>query len=329
MISMIFRRRQRRFQGRLGVLLAIGLGALPLVAEPSPAAAVSSNIKLDADDLSHPLMLDQNGNSVAMPTRGHSVVLASGVTPSYVAYTVDGDDSLPKNFPAVHTGSASTGQNTGPLHFNAVMQQRLDAELAQYGQTSVHTPTTTYLVRPLAPMFTPLGGTADTSGATVWLANQAKPTPHKPTTTAPSSATATTTKTTTSTSTSQPQAQVLVPSTAGTASGSLLKDLANLFTMKSGKLVNFTTGNLDNLKHDFNTSLNLSLSPPRNVAPHPTTAHPLVTAAETLVGVPTTGGNGSVQPTPIPEPSTLAFFGLAMGAWGMRWQHARKKCLQR
>jgi hypothetical protein len=36
-----------------------------------------------------------------------------------------------------------------------------------------------------------------------------------------------------------------------------------------------------------------------------------------------------VQPTLIPEPSTLALFGLAMGAWGMRWQFARKKCLKR
>ena len=125
----------------------------------------------------------------------------------------------------------------------------------------------------------------------------------------------------------------MAPSTTGATSGSLLKDLAKLFTFKSGKLVNFTTGNLDNLKHDLTGSLNLGLSPPKNVAPHPAAAHPVVTAAETLVGVPTAGGNGngngSVQPTPIPEPSTLAFFGLVMGAWGMRWQFARKKCLRR
>ena len=126
------------------------LRALPLGPQRSPAAAVASNIKLDADDLRHPLMLDQNGNRVAMPTRGHPVVLASGVTPSYVAYTLDGDGSLPKNFPTVSTGAARAGQTTGPLHFNAVMQQKLDAELAQYGQTSVRTPTATYLVKPLA-----------------------------------------------------------------------------------------------------------------------------------------------------------------------------------
>ena len=329
MIPMIFRRRRRhcRFQGRLGIVLAIGFCTLPLVPQRSPAAAVASNIKLDADDLSHPLMLDQNGNRVAMPTRGHPVVLASGVTPSYVAYTVDGDDSLPKNFPTLSTGAARAGQTTGPLHFNAVMQQKLDAELAQYGETSVRTPTATYLVKPLAPMFTPLAGTSDTTGATVWLANQAKATPHKQATTAASSpAAAPYTTTTTSTSATQAQAQVLAPSTNGATSSSLLKDLAKLFTFRSGKLVNFTTGNLDNLKHDLTGNLNLGLSPPKNVAPHPAAANPLVTAAETLVGVPTAGGNGSgsVQPTPIPEPSTLAFFGLVIGAWGMRRQLARK-----
>ncbi len=326
MIPMIFRRR-RPFEGRLGIVLAIGFSALPLAPRRLPAAAVASNIKLDADSLSHPVMLDQNGNRVAMPTRGHPVVLASGVAPSYVVYRLDGDESLPKDFPVISPGAARAGQTTGPLHFNAVMQQKLDAELAQYGETSVRTPAATYLVRPLAPMFTPLAGTSDTSGETVWLANQAKATPHKQATTAASSpSTATTT-----TSATQAQAQVLAPSTNGATSSSLLKDLAKLFTFRSGKLVNFTTGNLDNLKHDLTGSLNLGLSPPRNVAPHPAAAHPMVTAAETLVGVPTAGvnGNGSVQPTPIPEPSTLAFFGLVMGAWGMRWQFARKTCLRR
>jgi hypothetical protein len=332
MITIAFRRRRHcRFQGRLGIVLAIGFSALPLAPQRSPAAAVVSNIKLDADDLSHPLMLDQNGNPVAMPTKGHLVVLASGVTPSYVAYTVDGDDSLPKNFPTLSTGAAKAGQTIGPLHFNAVMQQKLDAELAQYGQTTVRTPTATYLVKPLAPMFTPLAGTSDTTGATVWLANQAKATPHKQATTATSSPAAAPSTTTTTTSATQAQAQVLAPSTNGAISSSLLKDLAKLFTIKSGKLVNFTTGNLDNLKRDLNLSPSISLSPPKNVAPHPAATHPIVTAAETLVGVPTAGGNGSgsVQPTPIPEPSTLAFFGLVISAWGMRRLVARKKCLKR
>jgi hypothetical protein len=334
MISMILRQRHRRFQSRLGIMLAIGFSALPLAPQQLHAAAVASAIKLDADDLSQPLMLDQNGNRVAMPTTGHPVVLGSGVMPSYIAYTVDGDDSLPKDFPAVSTVAAKAGQTTGPLHFNAVMQQKLNAELAQYGQTSVRTPTATYLVKPLAPMFTPLAGTSDTTGATVWLANQATAkataTPHKPATTAASSsAAATKSESSTSTSTTQPQAQVLVPTTTAATSSTLLKDLAKLFTAKSGKLVNFTTGNLDNLKHDFNVNLNLGLSPPKDVAPHPTAAHPLVTAAETLVGVPTAGGNGSVQPAPVPEPSTLAFFGLVMGAWGMRRRLAKRKHLQR
>jgi hypothetical protein len=180
-------------------------------------------------------------------------------------------------------------------------------------------------------MFTPLAGTSDTTGATVWLANQAKPTPHKHATTAASSPAAAASTTSTSTSATQAQAQVLAPSTNGATSATLLKDLTKLFTFKSGKLVNFTTGNLDNLKRDFNVTPNLTLSPPKNVAPHQAAAHPLVTAAETLVGVPTAGGNGSgsVQPTPIPEPSTLAFFGLVIGAWGMRRQLAREKCPRR
>ena len=203
------RHRQRRFPGRLGILLTIGFCALPLVPLRSPAAAVSSNIKLDATDLSHPLTLDQNGNRLAMPTQSHPVVLGSGVTPSYVAYPLDGDDVSTQEFPSVSTGPAKAGQTTGPLHFNAVMQQKLDAELAQYGQASVHTPTNTYLVKPLAPMFTPLAGTADTTGSTtIWLANQAKPslTSRTPGATTPATSPATPPSTTTTTTTATTQA---------------------------------------------------------------------------------------------------------------------------
>jgi hypothetical protein len=292
---------RHRFRCRLGLVLAVGVG-LPTPSR-SLAAPVTSDIKLDADDLSQPIVLDQSGKVLALPSKQHpgSLILANGVTPSYAAYTVDSDDSLPKGIPTVDTGSAKAGQTTGPLHLDAMVKAELDQELAQYGMAFLSTPSKTYLVKPLAPLFGSTSGTTDTT-AQAWLAEQApiaKGSSNKGT------------KTSSSTQ-SQPQAQTLIPSSI--TNSQLIKDLKNLFTLKSGKLVNLNITNLDNLKHDFN----LNLGPPKNVASHPAVRNPSVVAAQTLVAPPSAAANP--QPAPIPEPSTLTFLGLTLAAMGVRQQ---------
>jgi hypothetical protein len=282
--------------------LIMVLGVALLAPCRSLAAALTSNIKLDADDLNQPIILDQNGKALVLPSREHPgpVILASGVTPSYVAYTVDSDDSLPKGIPTVDTGPAKAGQTTGPLHLDAMVKAGLDQELAQNSMVSVHMPSETYLVKPLASPFGSTSGTTETT-TQVWLASQAK------------SASGTSKKATQTSSPvqSQQQAQTLIPTNI--TDSQLVKDLKNLFALKSGKLVNLNITNIDNLKRD----LNLNLGPPKNVASHPAVRQTGGTAAaETLV--PPSGTGGTPQPAPIPEPSTLCFLGLALAAVGLR-----------
>ena len=153
---------------RRGLVLALGVG-LSLASPWQSHASQVASIKLDADDLT-PIVLDQNGARVPMPTK-HSgpVTLPAGTVPSYVAYTVDSDDSVPQGFPAVYTGAAKAGRTTGPLRLDAVVQGKLDQDLAQYGKVAVHTPNGTYLVKPLAPVFGSNGAGGSSTGR-AWVA---------------------------------------------------------------------------------------------------------------------------------------------------------------
>src|SRR4051812_49617228 len=159
----------RRVPSRRGLVLALGVGLSLASPWRSPASQVTS-IKLDADDLT-PIVLDQNGARVPMPTK-HSgpIPLPAGTVPSYVAYTVDGDDHVPKGFPTVYTGAAKAGKTSGPLRLDSIVQGKLDQELANNGKVAVHTPHGTYLVKPLASVFgdNAVGGS---STGRAWLAN--------------------------------------------------------------------------------------------------------------------------------------------------------------
>jgi hypothetical protein len=186
-----------------------------------------------------------------------------------------------------------------------MVKAKLDLELAQNSMVSVHTPSYTYLVTPLAPVFGSTSGTTDTA-AHVWLASQANS----------SSVNSKKVTRTPSPVQNQPQAQILIPSSI--ANSQLVSDLKSLFALKSGKLVNLNITNIDNLKRD----LNLNLGPPKNVASHPAVRQPSVTAAETLAPPASTGG--TPQPTPIPEPSTLCFLGLALTGVALRRRFRRQ-----
>src|SRR4029079_5011535 len=128
-------------------------GGLSLVSPWQSRGSQVASIKLDADDLT-PIVLDQNGARVPMPTQQSCAwPLPAGTVPSYVAYTVDSDDSVPQGFPTVYTGAAKPGKTTGPLRLDAVVQGKLDQNLAEHGKVAVHTPNGTYLVKPLASVF--------------------------------------------------------------------------------------------------------------------------------------------------------------------------------
>jgi hypothetical protein len=135
----------------------------------SRAAQIASTIELEAEDLNHPIVLDQNGQTIQLPTKQQSgpIVLTDGAVPSYIAYQVDSGDSLPKGFPMVVSESASSNHTTGPLHLDALVKAQLDQTLAEDGRAAVYTGQDTYLVKPIPPLF----GTTGSSGGTT-LASQ-------------------------------------------------------------------------------------------------------------------------------------------------------------
>ena len=150
--------RRGRFRCWLATSLAVGLGLglAPAAPRQSRASQIASPIKLDAEDLDHPIVLDQNGQTIQLPTKQQSgpVVLTDGAVPSYIAYQVGGDDSLPKGFPTVDSGSANSNQTTtGPLHLDALVKAQLDQTLAKDGRAAVYNGQDTYLVKPIPPLF--------------------------------------------------------------------------------------------------------------------------------------------------------------------------------
>src|SRR5208283_4555555 len=150
--------RRGRFRCWLATPLAVGLGLglAPAAPRQSRASQIASRIKLDAEDLDHPIVLDQNGQTIQLLTKQQSgpVVLTDGAVPSYIAYQVDGGGSLPKGFATVDSESARSNQTTpGPLHLDALVKAQLVQTLAKDGRAAVYTGQDTYLVKPISPLF--------------------------------------------------------------------------------------------------------------------------------------------------------------------------------
>lgn len=293
-----------QFYRWLASLLALGLviGLPPSASWQSRAGQITSTTKLGAEDLDHPILLDQNGQTIQLPT-----MQQSGAVPSYVAYQVAGRDSLPKGFPTVVSESASSNQTaTAPLHLDAQTKAQLDQTLAKDGRAAVYTGQDTYLVKPIPPLFGTTGSSAGTTLA--WLVSL-------PST---SSSTSSTSQSSVPTSVAPIQAQTLIPTsiTDPITNSKFVKDLEHLFTLKSGKLVNWNQQSLDALESD------LHIDSPKNVAPKDlaSTSKPEL-AAQVING---TGSMGTPQPTPVPEPGTLVVFGLVAAALAVRQMQARR-----
>jgi PEP-CTERM motif len=290
--------------------LGLSLALAPAVLWQSRAAQVASTIKLDAEELDHPILLDQNGHTIQFPTKHQSgpVRLTEGALPSYVAYQLDSSDSLPKGFPTVVSGSAKSDQmGTGPLHLDSPVKTLLDQTLAKDGQAAVYNGQNTYVVKPLPPLF---GTTASWGGTTLaWIASQRSA----------SSSSSGTTLASEPTSVAPIQAQTLIPSsiTDPITNSKLVKDLEHLFTLKSGKLVNWNQQSLDALESD------LKINSPKNVAPKDLagTSKPEL-AAQVING---TGSGGTPQPAPVPEPATLVVFGSVAAVLAVRQIQAKRK----
>ena len=275
--------------------LGLGIGLVPSALWQCRAAQIASTIKLDAEDISQPILLDQNGQPIQSPTEGRA-----GPVPSYIAYQVGGG-VLPKGFPTVLSESTSSNEaSTDPLHLDALAKAQLDHTLAEDGRAAVYTGQHTYLVKLIPPLF---GATGSSSGTILaWIASQRST----------ASSNSGTTQTGVPTSLAPIQAQTLISTsiTDPITNSKLVKDLEHLFTLESGKLVNWNQQSLDALESD------LKIDSPRNVAPKAlaTRSKPEL-AAQVIEG---TGSAGTSQPAPVPEPGTLVVFSLVAVALAIR-----------
>jgi hypothetical protein len=96
----------------------------------------------------------------------------------------------------------------------------------------------------------------------------------------------------------------------------LLKDFEHLIDLKSGRLVNWNQQTLTALEND------LGITPPRHVAPRLSTARPVL-EAQTIEGA--QAGVPTIQPAPVPEPSTLIFFATVLGGVILRSRFVRRR----
>lgn len=276
--------------------LGLGLGLVSLAPWQSRAAQLASTIKLDEVSLGHPILLDQSGQTIQLTTDQNQ---HSDAIPSYVAYQINGSNSLPNGFPKVVTESTSSNQTAAdPLHLDALTKAELNQMLAKDGRAAVYTGQDTYLVKPIPPLF---GTTGSLSGITLaWLASER------------SASSSSATQTSVPTAVAPIEAQTLIPTsiTDSITDSKLVKDLEHLFTLKSGKLVNWNQQSLDALKSA------LKIDSPQNVAPKDlaNTSKPEL-AAQVLD---LKGSAGTPQPSPVPEPGPLAVYGLVVAALAVR-----------
>jgi hypothetical protein len=295
------------------VPLALGLSLASGGTPSATAATIPPKVQLDAEDLRHPLLLDQNGRFVLdrNATGSGAGASAGGSVPTYVAYPVDRDDPLPQGYPTIDTGPRVPGRTVGLLNLSSVTRGTLDSTLAQNGEAVVHAGDRTALVKPAT------AAAAGNPSLSVWLAGQA------------GSGTGAGTPIATTPSQSKDLAQMLNLDgiTRPITNSALMKDLNHLLAIKSGKFVNWNHQSLDALKRDLKLG-----------APKPTTAHPVAPGAG-MMGTGTTtassssagpspaaaqmldssgAGTGTVLAAPVPEPSTYLIFGLAAGALVLR-----------
>jgi hypothetical protein len=121
--------------------LVVGL-ALPLRSEAAKLGQF-----LTAKDLSRPLLLDQNGTQLQLPSSSHlHPSLTAGSTPTYLALPLYGGEHLPVATPTIDAGAQAGSNSIGPLDLNTLVKAQLNAALDTSGLAVVDTSKQNYLV---------------------------------------------------------------------------------------------------------------------------------------------------------------------------------------
>ena len=134
------------------------LSILLNLAVPSRSDAAKLSSFLTPKDLARPVLLDQNGQQLLLPSANRpQLAIPQGSTPTYLAIPLfGGEHHLPAGTSTIFTGQA--GAATGPLDFNASVVAQVNAALAKSGLVAVDTPHQNYVVEYLPRLSRSLAG---------------------------------------------------------------------------------------------------------------------------------------------------------------------------
>jgi hypothetical protein len=139
------------------LILALALG----LAVPSRSEAARLSQFLTREDLSRPLLLDQNGKQLQLPSPSHPhPSLTQGSTPTYLALALHGGEHLPVATPTIDAGGQAGTSGIGPLDLSSLVKGELNAALDSSGLALVDTSKHNYLVEYLPHIVQSHRGTA-------------------------------------------------------------------------------------------------------------------------------------------------------------------------
>jgi len=245
---------------------------------PSRSEAAKLSQFLTRKDLSRPLLLDQNGTQLQLPSAtDHHPSLPQGSTPTYLALPLYGGEHLPVATPTIDSGAQAGTSGVGPLDLSAVVKAELNAALNTSELALVDTSKQNYLVEYLPQRvrshLDSAAGSATTSGSS-------STTDHKS------------------------------------------KNSSNSFYSKlvsASQWDKWANSGLSDLKKLLNISSSSSSS--SSGSKHPKSASNIKIEAQVLTSVGQM--SGTVQPSPIPEPSGWMIFTLLLGAAGLGYRLRR------
>jgi hypothetical protein len=141
---------------------ALALGVLLSLVAPTRSQAAKLSSFLTPKDLARPLLLDQNGQQLQLPSAHNAhPAFPQGSTPTYLVIPLSGGEHLPGGTSTIFTGQG--GAAVGPLDFNASVIGQVNTALATSSLVAVDTPHQNYVVEYLPRLSRPLAGA--TTGA--------------------------------------------------------------------------------------------------------------------------------------------------------------------
>jgi hypothetical protein len=131
----------------LGFFLSSVLVLAVALSMPAHCEAARLGEFLTRKDLSRPVLLDQNGSQLQLPSAMHPhPSLTQGSTPTYLALPLYGGEHLPVATATIDAGAQAGNTGIGPLDLSTLVKAELNAALNTSGLALVDTSKQNYLV---------------------------------------------------------------------------------------------------------------------------------------------------------------------------------------